>query len=1395
MAAPEAPRPVSASEIGEFVRHDSCQRRFRLAAENRREARTLPFYERLFNTLDVVLTRAGHEREDIWTRFLDDSGVVNITGERPDDADSLYPDWQEFVDNAAPLVAGRAGYAREVRLNGVVGAFAVTGRADFLLIVWRGETPVVRIVECKASRRDRTYHRLQLALYRLLVRELLTQVPLIVAGIEITDVEAVVARIDETTNENQDILALDPLDLEMEEADVRRLLAADGTLETILATDLDQLPYELAAKCDSCVFDVHCFPESARQRRHELLGMRSSSATALRGAGVATIDDLADLDPGGEQARAVRADPAFADDLDALIATAATRRTTLPRTGQQEELPAAFPVTALPGNVPSQLPQHEFDGERLIRIYLNVDYDYTENRIGALAAHVTASRGTLHPAWELTDRTYADGTPVPHPAPQVVERLTRIDPASGDEVAIEQPVSARVIRFVKGSQWSGDYGPDTGAERELIQNFLMELINAIADIAGDAELGGAEDGRARVHFYVWSRSEITQLVEACTRASSRLLAALRELFGCRAGLEQLIYSCLQDEVTNRYALGWTSRGLVVASSLTWYGQRFHWTRRVSGQTVQLDRIFTQDLFDFRTTLAMQDATTWTTSGQGNFKHRFEIRSRFHDNLPAPYWHALWQSLPDPDAADLNAQTAAQIRRYQPAGEPNILPAYLEARTEALRWVEERIRFKNRELEKPRLEVADLRRFSLGVDDATAAAVDFLQLDHSVRMTDWVAAHMKPVRTRVTAGRSIPITDLQALGNDRLVARIDLNGYDITVDDFSERTSFAADSYVRISPHSGDPGHGQTPGQLLRNGKTCVVSEIRWEQGEIELEVRMTAQTRYVLQSFGVGGGVDLWDHATIDESPSDFVAGKVEARLLQGRGLHAATWFDPLQPAIPEQNALEAGLQERLAAELSSADLGGARQLSADQTVAVLDGLSARVQLLQGPPGTGKTQTTAVSVLSRIALRCQAGSIVLIAANTHTAVDTLLNRIHELEGPIGGALAAAGQPLPPMQYVRVNDNPTGPAPAWRIDVGTRSGVREFKTMSDAATLIVAGTTSGILGLARYLGSKTTWQNPNGFSAETLVVDEASMMVFPHFLALATCTSADSEILLAGDHRQLSPILANDWESEDRPPAVAYQPFVSAYNAVLQIVNGAPAEPRRVVRSALELSFRLPQQIIDLIARLYRRDEIELRGLDRPAPVAPEQPDNLDPVTSVWAGAGGLYLVLHDERESRTSNVFEAELVRDIVAAGHADSGEIAVITPHRAQRTLLSRELADHLGGAVDVVDTVERLQGGERPVVIVSGTASEPNAIGANAEFLLNLNRSNVAFSRSQDRLIVVCAKTLLDHIPAELDAYLDTLLWKSLRTICSEFVARAVINDQDVQVWTVPTVAPTGE
>jgi superfamily I DNA and/or RNA helicase len=174
---------------------------------------------------------------------------------------------------------------------------------------------------------------------------------------------------------------------------------------------------------------------------------------------------------------------------------------------------------------------------------------------------------------------------------------------------------------------------------------------------------------------------------------------------------------------------------------------------------------------------------------------------------------------------------------------------------------------------------------------------------------------------------------------------------------------------------------------------------------------------------------------------------------------------------------------------------------------------------------------------------------------------------------------------------------------------------------------------------------------------------------------------------------------------------------------------------------------------------------------------------------MWDRRTGLFLITHDERQSKLSNEVELAIIEKILAScGVQPAGSIAIVTPHRGQRGMLKRRLESYLGptGPVYVIDTVERLQGGQRQTIIVSATESDPSAISTNAEFILDLRRSNVAFSRAKMRLIVVCSEFLLDYIPAEFENYESTLLWKSLRTLCSTEVMSTgmTINDKIYRV-----------
>jgi hypothetical protein len=601
----------------------------------------------------------------------------------------------------------------------------------------------------------------------------------------------------------------------------------------------------------------------------------------------------------------------------------------------------------------------------------------------------------------------------------------------------------------------------------------------------------------------------------------------------------------------------------------------------------------------------------------------------------------------------------------------------------------------------------------------------------------------------------------------------------------------------VSPRGGDSDRGQTIRQLLQGGITCTVTTVDWINGRITLSPMGQRATTYVLASWKPDANATVFDYATIDESPSDFVAGRVEARLRAGRGRHVYDWFEPEAPRIPDQPPLPPARWERVRQTVREweAPHGQLRAtLTDDQRDAVLEGLSTRVQLLKGPPGTGKTVTTATSVLARAASGLRVGSIALLAAPTHRGVDTLIQRLARFRDSF--QRESRRQALNPTTVVITKVHSGDPPPD--DDSVQNFAARPCATLVNSwlmeGVLLIGGTTSAILKMAEELSQRRPFsQDATGFQADLLVVDEASMMLFPHFLALASLVRPTGQIMLAGDNRQLAPIFAHDWEREDRPPMQHYQPFNSAYDAVLRIITDGRMSKGAARQSALTFTFRLPPLIRELIARVYDLDQIELQGNDFAPQRAADHAGEGAGWRSVWSDPTGLVLIVHSERSSRHSNAVEGEIITEVVAAAPAEQGadSIAVITPHRAQRTLLRTTLGGH-GLDVGLVDTVERLQGGEKPAIIVSGTESDPYSIGAAASFILNLNRANVAFSRTQERLIVVCADTLLDHIPPELEDYESAMLWKSLRNLCSRVVLRTNVAGHAVRVLAPPIRQP---
>ncbi|KAA9374260.1 hypothetical protein F5972_32340 [Microbispora cellulosiformans] len=103
------------------------------------------------------------------------------------------------------------------------------------------------------------------------------------------------------------------------------------------------------------------------------------------------------------------------------------------------------------------------------------------------------------------------------------------------------------------------------------------------------------------------------------------------------------------------------------------------------------------------------------------------------------------------------------------------------------------------------------------------------------------------------------------------------------------------------------------------------------------------------------------------------------------------------------------------------------------------------------------------------------------------------------------------------------------------------------------------------------------------------------------------------------------------------------------------------------------------------------------------------------------------------------NECEARLLTLLAAHYHARSDDWAIILPYAAQiglvTSLLARQVSDENAVARRVA-TVDSFQGGQHDTILFGFTLSNP---GHRVGFLREVRRSNVAFSRAKQRLILV--------------------------------------------------------
>ena len=428
---------------------------------------------------------------------------------------------------------------------------------------------------------------------------------------------------------------------------------------------------------------------------------------------------------------------------------------------------------------------------------------------------------------------------------------------------------------------------------------------------------------------------------------------------------------------------------------------------------------------------------------------------------------------------------------------------------------------------------------------------------------------------------------------------------------------------------------------------------------------------------------------------------------------------------------------------------------NAEQNLAVERALQMQDYLLiHGPPGTGKT-----SVIAEIVKRlCSQGQRVLLAAFTNQAVDNMLKRL-EMEGfhdfvrlgherSVDDALH--GHLLKDLVQ-QIQNGMSTPA----VDGDTLQAVHEL-----LRNIPVIASTTATWSSEKYapLSLNGAGENNVDFQFDVAIIDEAGQLTLPAILGALRFTK---RFILVGDEKQLPPLVLS---KEAASTGLAE----SLFSTLKQLDDDYMKFDNQGISACvpLKVQYRMNKQISHFASTEFYGDQLIPHASVANRLLEMAMPASIIEVPAVTRAIDPHYpMVFLDvstgyERE-KISNA-EALAVRELVAAllarGIAQQA-IGIIAPYRAQVANLRRYLFsdDEASGwralTFDTplsVDTVDRFQGGERSVIIISlATTTTPAAESQLRDHLTDSHRLNVALTRAQRKLIVVGSSPALEALP----------------------------------------------
>lgn len=451
-------------------------------------------------------------------------------------------------------------------------------------------------------------------------------------------------------------------------------------------------------------------------------------------------------------------------------------------------------------------------------------------------------------------------------------------------------------------------------------------------------------------------------------------------------------------------------------------------------------------------------------------------------------------------------------------------------------------------------------------------------------------------------------------------------------------------------------------------------------------------------------------------------AGPIEAGVLVDALYRVADSVLTGSPRYPAVQALLRRDLPRLSGRQPGAPIIAAGEDLTAGSIAAALALDGACLYVQGPPGAGKTYTGARMIAALLARGRRVG----IMSNSHKAINNLLAGAMAqvtAQGLDINAVKKASQSNPDSVF---DESMLPVHNAWK---NSEAIEQEPDLLAGTAWLFADAALDGQL--------------------DTLFVDEAGQVALANLVAAGTCAR---NLILLGDQMQLS------------QPVQGVHPGRSGDSALGYLLDGAATiAPERGI--FLANSYRMHPAVCEFISQaMYEgRLQPESGNVRRTLVLDAQAHPQLRP-------AGVFHVPVEHAGCAQTSEV-EADLIAKLYASAlqqhYTDrSGQmhpmtaanILVVAPYNAQVNLLRRRLP-----AQARVGTVDKFQGQEAEVVLLSMTTSSEEDLPRHLEFLYSKNRLNVAVSRARCLALVLANPRLLAircDTPQEM-ALVNTLCW----------------------------------